>query len=236
MQTQDAPAEFLFKLWPKLEQNWKTFAWVAGILIAIGGILYYVSAQKEQQQVDAGQALTAIMVNPVANSDINQLASNFEQLAAKYPDTVAGKRAQLQAGAALFASGKYPEAQAQFEKLLTMDANGSLAPTAELGVAASLEAQNKLDDAAAKYKLVTTVFGDTACIQQAEFALGRLAQQQNKLLDAKSHYDNAAHASLRSSVSEEAAQRSAEIKAKLDAAAPKPAATSATPATPAVKK
>lgn len=230
MQTQDAPAEIIFKLWPWLEANKNRLIGALAAILLVAGILYFISSQREQKEVDAGQAMTLLLVNPTANANI---ADAFEQLAAKYPGTAAGQRARLQAGAALFNDGRYPDAQAQFQKFLEASATGSLAATAQLGAAASLEAQNKLDAAAAAYQKITSVYAGSSSVLPAEFALGRIAEQQNKLTEAMSHYDKAARASLGGTLAQEAAQREFEIKAKVAATAPKSAAPK--PAAAAVK-
>jgi predicted negative regulator of RcsB-dependent stress response len=230
MQTQDAPAEIIFKLWPWLEANKNRLIGALAGIIVVAGIIYFISAHKEQQEVDAGQALTLLLVSPAGNA--GQSADSFAQIATKYPGTAAGQRAQLQAGAAQFSAGNYADAQAQFQKLLDASSTGTLAATAALGVAASLEAQNKLDAAAAAYQKVTISYASTSCVLPAEFALGRIAEQQNKLTEAMNHYENAARAPLGGTLAQEASQRAFEIKNKL-AAAPKAAVTPSAPPQPA---
>ncbi len=225
MQTQDAPAEIIFKLWPWLEANKNRLIAAAVGLLVLGGIYYLVTSQREQKEIKAGQALTLLLAGGAANANAGPVADQLAQLAATYSGTAAGQRAQLQAAAAQFNAGKYADAQAQFQKFLDASATGPLAATAELGVAASLEAQNKLDLAAAAYQKVASGFAGSSSVLPAEFALGRIAEQQNKLSEAMSHYDNAARASLGGTLAQEAAQRAYELKNKLAATAPKPAAT-----------
>ena len=230
MQTQDAPAEIIFKLWPWLEANKNRLIGALAAVIIVAGIMFFISSHQEQKEVDAGQALTLLLVSPTASASN---ADAFAQLAAKYPGTAAGQRAQLQAAAALFNAGRYPDAQAQFQKFLDATSTGPLAATAQLGVAASLESQNKLEAAAAAYQKITSAFAGSASVLPAEFALGRIAEQQNKLTEAMSHYENAARASMGGTLAQEAAQRAFAIKAKLAATAPKPVA--AKPAAPVAK-
>lgn len=239
MQTPDAPAEIIFKIWPWLEANKNRLIGMLAAIIVVAGILFFISSQREQREVDAGQALTSLMVNPTLNANGGQISEAFAQLAAKYAGTAAGQRAQLQAGATLFNAGKYADAQAQFQKYLDAGALTPLAATAELGVAACLEAQNKLEPAVAAYQKVVSVYAGSSSVPPAEFALGRIAEQQNKLTEAISHYENTARASLGGSMAQEAAARASELKAKI-AAAPKPAAasnpiTTPKPAAPAAK-
>ena len=224
MPTQDAPAEFLFKLWPWLEANKNRLIGALAAIVVAAGVGFFISSHRAQQEVDAGQALTLLLVSPSASASLGQAADNFAQIAKKYPGTAAGQRAQLQAAAALFSAGRYADAQAQFQKSLAASPTGPLAATAQLGVAASLEAQNQLDLAAKEYQKVTTGFVGSLSVLQSEFALGRIAEQQNKLTDAASHYEKAARAGSGSSLAQEAAQRAFDIKNKIAAAAPKPVA------------
>ena len=237
MQTQDAPAEIVFKLWPWVEANKNRLIGGLVVILVGAGIVYYVSSQRAQKEVDAGEALTALVVNPGASRGSSQMASAFEQLAATYAGTTAGARAQLQAAAALFDAGSYPEAQTQFKKYLDANPNGSFADTAELGIAACLEAQKQTDAAAAAYQRVVSVFPTSASLAPAECALGRLAEQQGKLNEAMGHYENVVRASLGGSLREEAMMHASDLKARLAAAAPKPApAAGAAPAAqPAAK-
>ena len=240
MQTQDAPAEIIFKLWPWLEANKNRLIGAGVGVLVLWGVYYFVTSQQAQKEVDAGQALTALLVSPKGGAT-GQTADDFTKLAAQYPGTAAGQRALLQGAAALFGAGRYADAQAQFQKYLDTSATGPLAATAALGVAASLEAQNKLDAAVAAYQRVASGFASSSSAQPAEFALGRIAEQQNKLTEAVSHYEKIARAGSGGSLAQEAGQRAFELKAKTaPAAAPKatvtPSPTAAPkPAAPVVK-
>jgi predicted negative regulator of RcsB-dependent stress response len=234
MQTQDTSADFLFKIWPWLEANKNRLIGAVVAIIVLSGILYFISSQKAQKEIDAGQALTSVIMNPVANANPGQLAGEFQQLAEKYAGTVAGQRAQLQAATALFGAGNYAEAQVQFQKFLSANPTGPLAATAQIGVATSLEAQNKLDEAAAAYQRVVSVFPDSPSVPTAQLGLGRIAEQQNKINEALNHYEEVARSPFGGSLANEAMVRGTELKAKMAATskpagatptAPKPAAT-----------
>ena len=229
MQTQDVPGEFLFKLWPWLEANKnRLIGGVVGVIV-LSGVIYFIQAQRAQKEVDAGRAVTTLMVNQAANKNNTQMAASFAQLASQYAGTEAGKRAQLEAAGASFEGGNYADAQTQFQKFLEGNPSGPLAAIAALGVGASLESQNKLDAAAAAYEQVVSRFGDSTCVPAAQFAMGRIAEQQNKLAVAENFYEDAAGSRLGGTVSQEAMMRAAEIKPKLAAAAPKTPATATAP-------
>lgn len=239
MQTQDAPAEIIFKLWPWLEANKNRLIGALAAILLVAAGLFYFSSQRAQREVEAGEALTMLLINPGAGAD---QSAAFAQLAAKYSGTAAGQRAQLQAAAALFNAGKYPEAQAQFQTYLEAGIHAPLADTAQLGLATCLESQNKLDAAVAAYQKVISVYPGSSSVPPAEFALGRIAQQQNKLTEAISHFENVARSPLAGSLAQEAAMHAGELKQKIAATVPKPAATMpavapkpAVSATPAAK-
>jgi len=231
MQTQDASADLLFKIWPWLEANKNRLIAVGIGIVVVGGVIFYITSQREQNEVDAGQAMTTLMVDSAANNLTGtQLAANYAQLAEKYSGTMAGSRAQLEAGWVLFGNGTYPEAEAKFQKLYDASQNGPLAATALLGMAVCEESQNKPDLAAGNYQRIVSLFHDSPCVPAAEYALGRMAMAQNKLTEALGHFKNAASSPLAGSIGQEAMIRGAEINAKLAATQAKPAAT-ITPAT-----
>lgn len=192
MQTQDAPTEILFKLWPWLEANARALIAVAAAIVIVCGISYFVSASHAQREITAGDALTQLMLSP--STSVGQSADELLKMAAQYNGTQAAQRAQLQGSASLFAAGRYPEAQTQFQKFVTDNASGSLLPTALLGVGASLEAQGKLTEAAAAYQKVARAGAATASALSAYCALGRIAESQGKLNEAASDYQAAAQA------------------------------------------
>ena len=233
MQTQDAPSEILFKLWPWLEANRNRLVGGVVFIVVASGIYYFISAQKAAKEVTAGQALTQLLVARPAAGNATQQADSLAQLAVTYSGTLAGQRAQLQAAADYFDLGKYEDAQAQFQKFLAAVSTGPLVATAELGVGASLEAQGKLADAATAYQKVTFTFAGTPSALPAEFALGRIAEKQGKLAEAESHYEIVARsANTGGTLSQDAQQHYFEIKARL--ASEQKAAAPAAPATPAV--
>jgi predicted negative regulator of RcsB-dependent stress response len=225
MQTQDTPAEFLFRLWPKLEQNKKPIIGGAVAILLLAAIAYFISAQHAQKEIDAGEAVSAVIVNSAASSNPSQTASSMEVLAAKYSGTAAGARAEVQAAGALFEAGNYADAQTQFQKYLDDNASGPLAATAQLGVAASLEAQNKIDQAVAAYQKVISGYAASSCVGPAEYALARICEQQNKLSEAMTHYENVIRSTLPGTLNNEAKSRAYELQAKVAASSPKPMTT-----------
>ncbi len=229
MQTQDAPAELLFKLWPWLEANRNRIIGVVAAIVVLAGIYYFINTQHEQNEINAGEAMTQLLLTP--SGSLNQSADELTALAAKYNGTEAAKRALLQGASSMFGAGRYADAQAQFQKFLDGAPSGPLAATAQLGVAASLEAQGKMDEAVAAYKRTAAGYPRTASELEADYALGRIAESQGKLTEALNNYDAALQmGGMGGSLAQAAYDRVRVIKAELDASqkpatAVKPAVT-----------
>jgi len=209
----------MFKLWPWLEANKNRLIGLAVAIVVVAGILYFISEQSQQKEMDAGNALTALMLNPGGSGA--QLAASLEQVADKYAGTMAGQRARVQAASALFETGNYADAEAQFEKYLQDHSSGPFAATAELGVASSLLAQNKLDAAGAAFQRVISLYASSTCVGEADLGLAEIAVQQKKYSEAASDFEQAARASMGTSLAQEAMMREADLKTKIAAAAPK---------------
>lgn len=218
MQTQDAPAEIIFKLWPWLEANQKRLAGIAVVIAIAVGIYFFLAGRQAQREVEAGQALTQLLIASPANLGAAPSANAFVQLAEKYAGTAAADRARLQAATTLYAAGSYEQAQAQFDKLVSAHAAGALAATAGLGLAASFEAQGKLDLAAQNYRKVMSGFADSTVAVTAKFSLARILEAQGKLNDAQTYYSEVERAPLAGSLGSEAGLHAREIKSKLAAA------------------
>ncbi len=217
----------MFKLWPWLEANKNRLIGAAVAVVVVTGLYSFLSWRHDQNEINAGEALTQLMVTPPSAAP-EQTAGTFAQVANNYAGTAAAQRAQLQAAAVYFSAGRYVDAQTQFQKALAANSTGPLAATAALGVASSLEAQGKLDDAATAYRQVTGQFADSAAAAlPAKFALGRIAEQQGKFTEAASYYQEIIHNPLAGTLASEAEFRAMEIKSKLPAA-PKPAAAPVT--------
>jgi predicted negative regulator of RcsB-dependent stress response len=131
----------------------------------------------------------------------------------------------------LFISGKYVEAQAQFQKFRQEYRNSPLVGTASLGVAASLDAQGKTGEAIAVYEDLVQRRADSMVFIQSQFALARLYETQNKLDKALALYDSVAQEDGTGTFGSEAGFRSVELRAKNPALAKPAAAPTDMPAT-----
>jgi TolA-binding protein len=221
MQSQDAATLYFFKTWSWVEANTKRIAVGAGIaVIAILFVSYYFWRQN-QTEITAGEALTQLIVSVSPNSDTSQLGAAYLKVAADYPGSLAGQRALLLGAAALFTSGQYTEAQAQFQKYLDTEPGGPFAAQAALGVAASLDAQGKTDPAAEAYQRVISAFhSDVNATDAAEFALAKIDEQRGKLTDAENFYQDVVHDNPNNLFGSEAAFHAMQLSAKLPVTAP----------------
>ncbi len=213
MQSQDAQSILFLKIWPWLEANLKRIVIATGIFVVVIFVFSFFSYQRQQNEITAGQALTQAIMNPNGS----QAADAVLNVANQYPNTIAGQRAALQSAALLFTAGKYPDAQAQFQKYLDAHPDSSFTATAMLGVAASLDAQGKADLAATAYQKVVSSSGAGSEISSAKFALGRINEAQGKFPEALRYYEDVARSNPNSSIGSEAGFRAMELKSKLPA-------------------
>jgi predicted negative regulator of RcsB-dependent stress response len=225
MQASDATTIYLFKLWPWIETNKNKLIVGAGIIAVAICVVYFLSSQREQKEIDAGKALTQTMVSSGAiQPDV------YLKIADEYPGTLAAQRALLQGATAFFAAGRFADAQAQFQKFLDTYPDNAFAAQATLGVAASLEAQGKLDLAAAAYQRTVNT-ADTMTIGVAKFAIARIDEQQGKSTEALNFYTDVARANPEGTLGSEAALRVMELKSKLPIAPAPASQTSPAPFT-----
>ncbi len=141
-------------------------------------------------------------------------------LAARYQNSGAGARALLLAAGSLFADGKYPEAQAQFEKFTRQYHDSPFLGEALLGVAACLDAQGKTDAALTAYKDLVNRHSGENVVPQAKFALGRIYVAQNKPELARDEFAEVERQDRFGSLGNEAGMQIEELIAKYPKLAP----------------
>jgi TolA-binding protein len=220
MQLQNTPETYLFKIWPWIEANKIRLAWGGGIAIVAVGAIWFYSAQQEQKQIDAGQALTQLVLTDPHNNPPQQQADAFLGVARKYQKTAAGERAYMQSAALLFAAGKYTDAQTRFQEFLGEYPSSFFAAQAALGVASSLDALGKTDQAAGAYQKLIATYSDVMAQNLARFGLAQIDEHQNKLTEALNIYGDIVRAMPGSQLSSEAQMRAMELKMKQPAASP----------------
>ena len=226
MQAQDATTLFLLKFWPWVEANKNRLIGGATVAILASFAIWWVVCQREAKAIAAGQAVTQATLSGGASADA------YLKIASQYPGTIAGQRAMLQGAAALFAAGRFPEAQAEFQKFLEAHPDSEFSDQAMLGVATSLDAQGKTDLAVGAYHRVISNGSDPAVVCAAKYDLARIEESQGKLNDAFVLYQDVVSAAPGSSLGSEATMRLIELRGRLPAAAPS-AVPMAAPAAPA---
>ena len=220
MQLQDAPATYLFKLWPWFEANRIRIAWGGGVIVVAAGLISFYSWQRDQKEITAGKALTQVMRSIPLNATASQQADLYLKISTDHQGTSAGQRALLQGAAMLFAAGKYADAQAQFQKFLDVHPGSVFAAQAALGVATSLDAQGKTDLAAGVYQRIINSYADATAVDSARFALAQINEHQGKLAEAANLYEAIVHFNPNGSLGSEAGLRLMELKMKLQSASP----------------
>jgi TolA-binding protein len=225
MQSEQSQVAAIYKYLAWVDTHKKQCIQGAVGVVLIGLAVAYFFWSQGQKEEGASQELSKIMSTRTATAD------DFLKLAARHPNTSAGEHALLLAGQVLFISGKYVEAQAQFQKFRQEYRNSPLVGTASLGVAASLDAQGKTGEAIAVYEDLVQRRADSMVFIQSQFALARLYESQNKLDKALALYDSVAQEDGTGTFGSEAGFRSVELRAKNPALAKPAAAPTDMPAT-----
>jgi len=220
MQSQDAATLYFFKAWSWAEANAKRIAIGAGIAILAALFVSFYFWRQNQAEVTAAEALTQLIVSVSPNSDATQLSAAYLKIAADYPGSQAGERAQMLGAAALFTGGQYAQAQAQFQKYLDTQPGGAYSAQAALGVAASLDAQGKTDPAAEAYQRIISAFSDANAVDAAKFALAKINEHRGKLTEAENLYQDVVRDNPNNLLGSEAAFNAMQLRAKLPATTP----------------
>jgi TolA-binding protein len=178
-------------------------------IVAAGVIIALWVAHQSAEQNEANFALSKLLTRGLTPNAPETSPDAFLKVAAEFPGTDAAARAQLLGAGELFAAGKYPEAQAQFQKFLQEHSDSSLAAQAALGVAASQDSQGKTNEAIESYRGVAGRYsGNPSVVGQAKLSLARLLEAQGKLQDARTAYEEVARLfGYYSSMGSEAARR-----------------------------
>ncbi|MDB6019391.1 MAG: Tetratricopeptide 2 repeat protein [Pedosphaera sp.] len=186
---------------------------IIAVVLAVAGVgasLY--SWNSNRREAEANNALSELKPTPSKTGNGTPVAADaYLKVADAYTGTSASARARLLGAGALFESGKFKEAQSEFDKFLQENQESPLTSEAEMGVAASLEAQGKIQEATSKYK----EFSDRhPGVSQAKSALARLYVEQNKPELAFKLYQDLMATRNNDTWTEEAQVQAAELLAK----------------------
>jgi len=231
MQTDVTQSASFYKLWAWFETNKKQVSWGATALVVLGLITWFWLWRQSEQEVNASEALSNIATPQLGSAGARpDVADAYLKVAASYPNSNAGARAQLLAAGSLFVEGKYPEAQAQFERFMRDHRESPFMAEALLGSAASLDAQGKTNEAMTAYKNIVEHHPNDYVAAQAKFALAGMYEAQNKPELALPMFEEIARIDPYGSLGSEAGMRSEELKIKHpNLVPPTPARTNATP-------
>jgi predicted negative regulator of RcsB-dependent stress response len=223
MQTEAVDLPVSHKMWAWFETNKKQAGWAALAIIVVSCIVVYVVYQRDQKQVDAGEALSSVTIPQVTGLRQGDVTPAYMKVASEYPKSPAGLQALLLAAADLFEKGKYAEAQQQFERIVREHRESPLLSEAMLGVAASLDAQGKTAEATTAYKNLVDRQPNAVVAPQARFALARLYEASGKFTEARGLFEEVERSNPYGSLGSEAGIRLEELKSKHPEAFPAPA-------------
>ena len=217
MESQDTAADFFFRLWPQLQANRNKIA-TGAVIVALAAALYsFISWRHEHNQIEAGDAMTQVLISLPPNAGPAQIAGDYLAIADDHANTPAGERALLQGAAAKFAEGKFADAQAYFQQFLDNHPDDEFSGLAALGVAKSLEAQGKINEASGEYQHIINDIPDPQSVTSAKFALAQIDMHEKNYADAVRLFQEVAQANRYSAVGSEAAQYVFELRPKLPA-------------------
>ncbi len=215
MQTDVTQSASFYKLWAWFETNKKQVSYGAAGLLVVGLIAWFWLWRQSEQEVNASEALSNVSSPQLGGAGARpDVADAYLKVAASYPNSSAGARAQLLAAGSLFVEGKYPEAQAQFEKFMRDHRDSPFLGEALLGAASSLDAQGKTNEAKTAYENIKDHHPNEYVAAQAKFALAGMYEAQNKPELALPLFEDIARTDPYGSLGSEAGMRSEELKVK----------------------
>lgn len=213
----DAIATFFLKLWPKIEANQnRIIGGVAIVVVAVAAYSFF-SWRHEQNQLEAGNALTGTLLAMSTQADAASIANNFLTVSTDYPNTAAGQRALMEAAATQFEQGKYPEAQGYFQQYLDAHPEGDFAGQAALGLGKCLEAQGKVNGAAGAYQHVISDIADPQSVVEAKYSLARMDMEGRNYSEALRLFSDVAQSDPFGALGNEAAQYAYLLRSKVPA-------------------
>lgn len=181
MQPEVSQSDSALKLWMWILANQKRLIRAGLAVVVVALVVYAYFNHLENREIEASEALSkAIPARLRETPPPGELAAALLKTAADYAGTKAATHAILRAGSALYADGKYAEAQAQFEKYLSADPGSAFASQAAFGIAACLDAAGKGTEAAAKYEEVSKRYPGEGVSEESKLALANLYAAQNK--------------------------------------------------------
>lgn len=215
MQPEVNDTDSMLRVWAWFLDNQMKLASWAGTLVVIGLAFYAYLNFQDNKEIAAGQALSNIQTPRQKDAQKpGEMAASLLAVAKDHAGTKAAAQAVLRAGTALFNDGKFSEAQAQFERFLSLEPSSPFASQAAYGIAASLQAAGKLAEAQTKFDEVSKRYSTEGVAEDAKLALANLHILQNKPELAHKLLDEITQTSKGSPGSQEAFAKRMELEQK----------------------
>jgi tetratricopeptide (TPR) repeat protein len=212
-----------------IDQNRERVLYGTAAALVLGLVVYFFIWRSGEKQKEAGQALAKAFIPQMTGARDRVDPTTYLKVATDYAGSHSAATAMLLGAAALFESGKYAEAQAEFEKFARQHRESAFMGEAQLGIAACLEAQGKTPEALTAYKNLVDRRPSDAVIPQAKYAMARIYDGQDKPELAYPLYEDVARTDPFGSSGQYAGLRAEELRSKHPNLAPAPTAAAASP-------
>jgi len=196
---------------------------LAFIIVAIAGSIIWRSERQARLEAASG----ALLAVTTAHKQAVPLPE-LEKVIQAHPKSAAAAQASLLAGKELFQQGKYADARARFENVISLTDSEDVVASAQYGLAACLDAEGKIPEALTAYLKVMDYPGAKHLNGLARLTIAGIYESQGKSKEALAMYD----AILRTPGSA-TAQEASQLRAGLLRLHPEltPAATNSIPTT-----
>jgi predicted negative regulator of RcsB-dependent stress response len=210
----------LYDLLAWAEVNKKRLAVGAAVVAALAAAIGLYAYNRAEGETAAAKALSEVVYAQTGQRGATPSAAEYLKVASNHPGTRAAERALILGAGAMFAEGKYAEAQAQFERFLKQSPESALAPVASLGVASCLDALSKPEEAMTAYQKVIAKHPGDPVVGQARLALARLYEAREQPEQALRMYRELTRPGVQSAWSREASMRQEQLLRKHPQLAP----------------
>ncbi|MDB6129348.1 MAG: Tetratricopeptide 2 repeat protein [Verrucomicrobiales bacterium] len=225
MESSESDDLFHFIEWAN--KNLKVILYIVGALAGIAAVIAFLNWKKGQNELAANDAVFALPALLVGPGGATANSKDYLKVADQHSSTQAGERALLLGAGLLFTEGKYPDAQAAFQKFLSEHGDSSFRSEADFGVAAALEAQGKTNEAMARYEEVGNRYLNEASGIQSKLNFGRMAENARNYDKALKAYTDVGK-NIQSPYAQEGHERSEQLLSRH----PELVKTNAAPAIP----
>ena len=183
MELQDAPATYLFKLWPWIEANRIRIAAGAGLLLVAAGAIYvlFLATGTKANRPPAMDLSQLIMSDPRGLTPAQQ-ADSYLKIARKYQNTSAGQRAFLQSAAHAVRGGticRCPNPVSAIPQSIPRQHLLPVRPRSAWRPAWTPRAKRIWPPAA--YQRVINSYSDPVAATYAKYSLAQIDERQGKL-------------------------------------------------------